>query len=68
MDHKQLIDWSDSIIENVPDIRPEEIHAIVNGFMTGVYEYDNTRGIRNIFDAIKLYRNNNRPKSVFVLP
>lgn len=68
LDKNTLTDWTESIIEILPDITPEEIREVINGFMTGRYEYNNKLGIRNIFSAIELLRNNDIPKPYFQIP
>lgn len=60
--------WTAMIYKIVPDVTVEELKTVIEGFMTGRYDYENKIGIRNVFNAIKLLRNGDQPISYFELP
>jgi hypothetical protein len=54
-----LADWAKCISELAPYATPEILKEIINKFLRADLEYDNKKGIQNIFIALRPY---NQPK------
>lgn len=60
--------WTEMIFKLEPDITVDELKKIIEGFMTGKYEFDKELGIRNVFKALKRLRNGDREETIFNIP
>lgn len=54
---EQVVDWAKSIEELIPDIDPTDLRFIINEYKTDELEYDQRKGIQNIFSALKYHFN-----------
>lgn len=55
----QISDWAKSINELMPEVSSADIKKIIDDFKLDNIEWDNKKGIQNIFNAIS-------PKSIYV--
>lgn len=57
--------WTSTIFRLEPKTTVQELQEVIDGFITGRYNFDKDLGIRNIFKALKLLRNNDLPTTYF---
>lgn len=49
----QIVEWKDTILQNVPDLAPAALALAINGMATEQIPFDRDRGIQNVFAALK---------------
>lgn len=58
LDVIEVLEWKDSLIRILPDIKIETLQFVIDSMMTGELEYNDKKGIQNLFAALKLVGEN----------
>jgi hypothetical protein len=54
----EVLEWKDTLIRIKPDLTPAMLQYAIDRLMDGELEYNEKRGIQNIFSALKLIGEN----------
>lgn len=60
--------WSAMIFKIDDKVTIEELVTVVEGFMTGRYDFEKDLGIRNVFNALKVLRSGDIVRGHFQIP
>jgi hypothetical protein len=52
-DFREAVEWKNSIMRVRPDLEVDQLRLAIDAMMDGRIEYDDKKGIRNIFTALK---------------
>lgn len=52
LDPVEILEWKDTILRIRPDLEPVHLQMCIDGMITGQIPYDQTKGIKNIFDGL----------------
>lgn len=50
----KIMDWAKSIQELMPNVGCEDLKTLIDDFKLGVLDYDNKKGIQNIFIGLSI--------------
>ena len=53
LDNQELVMWSDSVVDLVPEATPQKIKFLLDLFKMDELEWDRSKGIQNIFTGLK---------------
>lgn len=61
----EIVQWSASLTRVLPGLDPEAVAYVIDAMIIGVRGYDDTKGVRNIVEALKDLRRTQSGKLCF---